>query len=82
MTLNAGQFCAYNNFIYANVRNGVLVFERLSRGILIAKTFLLPEMDFPKKGWYETTAFGLCLDTTDYAKECCQKASNQIINRV
>jgi len=72
-TLNADQFCWTEKFIYVNVRNGVLVFEKLPEGILIAKTFLLPDMDFPKTGWVESWGMGLNLDSTDQAVEACKK---------
>jgi hypothetical protein len=72
-TLNADQFCWTKKFIYVNVRNGVIVFEKLSGGILIAKTFLLPDMDFPKTGWMETWSYGLNLDPTDISVKLCEK---------
>jgi hypothetical protein len=72
-TLNADQFCHTEKFIYVNVRNGVLVFEKLSNGILIAKTFLLPDMEFPKYGWVESWGLGLNLDSTDKAVEVCKE---------
>ena len=72
-TLNADQFCWTDKFIYVNVRNGVLVFEKLSGGILIAKTFLLPDMDYPKYRWVESWGMGLNLDSTDKAIESCKK---------
>jgi hypothetical protein len=72
-TLNADQFCWTDKFIFVNVRNGVLVFEKLPGGILIAKTFLLPDMDFPKNGWVESWGMGLNLDSTDRAVEACKK---------
>jgi hypothetical protein len=80
-TLNADQFCWTDKFIYVNVRNGVLVFEKLSGGILIAKTFLLPDMDFPKTGWVESWGMGLNLDSTDRAVEACKKLRKFPINK-
>lgn len=71
MALNAFEYCRTNEFIYVNVGNGVLVFEKLSGGILIAKTFLLPDMDFPKKGWFRAIA-GLLLDTTELTQRACE----------
>lgn len=69
--LNAFEYCNTSGFMYVNVNNGVLVYEKLSGGILIAKTFLLPDMEFPKKGWFQTVA-GLLLDTTDLTQKACK----------
>jgi len=68
MVLNAYEYCFTDNFIYVNVHRGVLVLERLSGGIMIAKTFLLPDMDYPKKGWVRSEYAGLIIDPTDFAK--------------
>lgn len=65
LTLTAVQFCETENFIYANIAAGVLVLEKLPDSLLIAKTVLLPEMDYPKKyGWYISTAMGMELSRT------------------
>lgn len=65
LILNSDEYCIKDNFIYINVMIGVVVFEKLSGGLLIAKTFLAPEMDFPKKGWFQDTLSGFRLDLTD-----------------
>jgi hypothetical protein len=64
-----------------NVRSGVLVFEKLSRGILIAKTFLLPDMDYPKKGWVASGGLGLNLDMTDETKAYCKGLEHKDIGK-
>jgi hypothetical protein len=80
LALNAFQYCQVKNSLYVNVNCGVLVFERLSGGILIGKTFLLPDMDFPKEGWYVSKASGMHLDTTDWAIEVCKEFGTKAIN--
>lgn len=72
-TLFAEDFCRTDKCIYVNVRNGVLVFERFSQGILVAKTFLLPDMDYPKKGWFRSSCRGLNLDPTSSAQKYCKE---------
>jgi len=69
ITINSCEFCFERNFIYVNVLRGILVFEKLSQGVLIAKTYLLPDMDFPKKGWFHSRSSGFNLDLTDEGKE-------------
>jgi len=64
MALTSGDYCRVKNFLYVNVHCGVLVLEVLSGGILIAKTFLLPHMDYPKEGWFRTK--NLILDPIDW----------------
>ena len=73
IAVNASEFCEDRQFMYVNVDHGVLVFEKLSRGILIAKTFLLPDMDFPKKGWITSRCYGFMLDRTDDGREIQNK---------
>ena len=80
LLLFADEYCWNKNFIYVNTRNGVVVFEKLSGGIIIAKTFLLPDMDYPQTGWFKTTALGFNLDTTDLGKELCSKFPPMPIN--
>ena len=82
LVLHANEYCIQDNFIFANVRNGVVVFEKLSGGILIAKTFLLPDMDFPKSGLFESLGYGFFLNTTDHAKEINNKAEKNPVAKV
>jgi hypothetical protein len=80
LALNASQYCLAKNYLYVNVNCGILVFERLSGGILIGKTFLLSDMDYPKKGWYISMASGMHLDTTDWAIEICKEMGTHAIS--
>jgi hypothetical protein len=79
-TLMADQFCWTSKFIYVNIRNGVLVFEKLPGRILIAKTFLLPDMDYPRTGWFESWGYGLNLDSAEVAVKLCEKTKKFPIN--
>ena len=69
MILNACEYNFADNFIYVNTQNGVLVLEKLSGGIMIAKTFLLPDMTFPKKGWFYSDYGAMTIDPTDSSRK-------------
>jgi hypothetical protein len=69
LVLNSNEYCIQDNFFYVNVLSGVVVFEKLSGGLVIAKTFLAPEMKFPKKGWILDVTTSFRLDLTDSMKK-------------
>ena len=73
LVLKSEEYCIANNFFYLNVRSGVVVFEILSGGLLIAKTFLAPEMDLPKIGWVHFPHAYFKMDLTDNTQKFCEE---------
>jgi hypothetical protein len=52
MLHNADEFCETSDSIYVNIRTGIVVIEKYPKDIMIVKTYLNPDMDYPKLGWY------------------------------
>ena len=52
LTLNAYDFCEQSQFIYIDVNYGVLVVEKITESVFVAKTYLHPDMDYPKENWF------------------------------
>jgi hypothetical protein len=52
LTHNAYEYCETDYFIYVNLSYGVLVIEKITNVLLIVKTFLTPDMDYPRENWY------------------------------
>ena len=52
LTNNAYEFCETDHFIYVNIAYGILVIEKITDVLYIVKTFLTPEMDYPKENWF------------------------------
>jgi hypothetical protein len=52
LTLNSYDFCETEQFIYVNVHYGILVVEKINDTVLVVKTYLCPEMDYPKTNWF------------------------------
>jgi hypothetical protein len=51
LTMNSFYFCETDKFIYLDLIYGVLVVEKITNNLFIAKTYLTPEMDYPREGW-------------------------------
>lgn len=51
LTQNAFEFCETDRFIYVNLQYGILVVEKITDILLVVKTFLTPDMDYPKENW-------------------------------
>lgn len=64
MAIVATEYCETTQFIYVNVWFGVLVVEKITEKVLVAKTFLTPEMDYPKENWKDTPLMGSMLSIT------------------
>jgi hypothetical protein len=69
LILTAFQYCETDNSLYFNIGIGIVVFDKLFPGILIAKTFLLPDMTYPQVGWRETNIGSFILDQTSMGNE-------------
>jgi hypothetical protein len=51
LTMNAMQFCETSQFIYVDVCYGILVIEKITEHLFIAKTYLNLDMNYPKENW-------------------------------
>jgi hypothetical protein len=51
LVMNSFKFCETDQFIYIDVMCGILVVEKLSENLFIAKTFLTYNMFYPKYNW-------------------------------
>jgi hypothetical protein len=65
LTLLADEFCETEEFIYVNIQVGILVIKKWQGALLVAVTYLSPEMNFPHRDWYRTNRKGQALNRID-----------------